>query len=187
VHVPDGQAPASPTDGPLLYVGERARAYKNVGAVLTALTRLDRGVRLVCFGGGPFTDAERARLHELGLAGRVSWRAGDDDDLAGAYREARALVYPSRWEGFGLPALEAMAHGCPVVCTNTGSLTEVVGDAALTFDPVDIDMLVDVLTRVIADDACAAALSKAGHERAAAFTWDATATRTIEAYRQVVG
>lgn len=184
VRVPDAAPPlgAPPAGGPLLYVGERARAYKNVAAVLTALTRLDRGVRLVCFGGGPFTDDERSRFHELGLTDRVSWRAGRDDELARAYREARAFVYPSRWEGFGLPALEAMAHGCPVVCTNAGSLPEVVGDAALTVDPLDTDMLADALARVIGDDACAAALSKAGRERAKAFTWDATAARTIEAY-----
>ena len=106
---------------------------------------------------------------------------GDDHDLARLYRAASALVYPSFFEGFGLPPLEAMAHGCPVVAARAGAMPEVLGDAALFFDPADVDDLCDALDRVLSRrrrrrTTCAAAATRG----AATFTWQRTVDATLD-------
>ncbi len=106
--------------------------------LLDALAALDPEVVLLCFGPPPTSD-ELAALDRRGLAGRVRFAGGDDARLATAYAAAAVLAYPSRYEGFGLPPLEAMAHGCPVVAGRAGSLPEVLGDAAWLVDPDDAD------------------------------------------------
>jgi glycosyltransferase involved in cell wall biosynthesis len=170
----------------VLYVGGR-RGYKNFAAFVPSLARAGaaRDCRLVCFGGGPFDDAEHRLLDAHGLVDRTVQVTGDDRDLAAAYAGASALVYPSLYEGFGLPPLEAMVHGCPVAATSAGSVPEVVGDAAVTFDPTDPDAATDAIDRVLTDDDLRDRLVRAGHRRAAGFTWEATAAATLAAYQQV--
>jgi glycosyltransferase involved in cell wall biosynthesis len=107
---------------------------------------------------------------------------GDDHDLARLYRAASALVYPSYFEGFGLPPLEAMTQGCPVVSARAGAMPEVLGDAAIFFDPADVDDLSAAMARVL-DDGCVGALRTRGDERAAMFTWARTVDATLDAYR----
>lgn len=96
---------------------------------------------------------------------------------------ATAFAYPSLFEGFGLPPLEAMTCGVPVICSGTTSLPEVVGDAALTFDPTSVDDIASALLAVLSDGALRARLAGKGRERAARFSWRGTAARTIEVYR----
>lgn len=100
---------------------------------------------------------------------------------------ASALGYPSLGEGFGLPPLEAMAAGCPVVTSNLSSLPEVVGDAALTVDPRDTEAIADALKRVLTDQGLANDLRTRGRERARQFTWEETARETLVVYEKVVG
>ena len=100
---------------------------------------------------------------------------------------AALFCFPSTWEGFGLPVLEAMAHGTPVVTSAATSLAEVAGDAAVLVDPRDVDALADAMRQVLDDDALATALRAAGPERAASFGWDRTAAATAAAYAEVVG
>src|SRR5207244_10698868 len=111
----------------------------------------------------------------------------DEATLDALYRGAAALAVPARSEGFGLPALEAMARGCPVVASDAGALPEVVGDAGLLVPPGDADALAGALGRLLDDDALAASLGAAGHRRAATFTWSACTAAHVAAYRAALG
>jgi len=107
-----------------------------------------------------------------------------EEDLVALYNAAELFVYPSLFEGFGIPPLEAMACGTPVVCSNTSSLPEVVGDAALMVDPLDVDGLAETMAQVLRDAALRARLSAQGPRRAALFSWDRTARITLDTYRR---
>ena len=140
--------------------------------------------RLACFGSPP-TPGDRAAVEARALTDRVRFIGGDDHDLARIYRAASVLVYPSLFEGFGLPPLEAMAHGCPVVAARAGAIPEVAGDAALLFEPTDLDALADALTLVLADGDRVASLRAAGRAWAATYTWDRTVAATLDGYRKI--
>lgn len=184
-----GNAHAPPAGPYLLYVGLRG-GYKNFDALLQAYasrSELHQGFRLACFGGGAFSTQELARQRQLGLGGdRVLQFPGDDRQLAALYRGASALACPSLYEGFGMPPLEAMALGCPVACSDAGSLPEVVGDAAERFDPGDIGDMANALLRLVSDPALAADRVEQGRRRAALFSWDRCARETLAVYEKVL-
>lgn len=110
-----------------------------------------------------------------------------DDDLPALYSGADVFVYPSLYEGFGIPPLEAMACDCPVVTSNLSSLPEVVGNAALLVDPLDVNAIADGILRIIDDRALRESFVEAGLERARQFTWSHCANQTIKVYHQVLG
>ena len=110
-----------------------------------------------------------------------------DATLAVLYRLASVFVFPSLYEGFGLPPLEAMAAGVPVITSNVSSLPEVVGDAALLIDPLDPGQIADAITRVLHDPALAADLVRRGHERVKAFSWERSVARTRQVYTEILG
>jgi len=110
-----------------------------------------------------------------------------DDMLAILYRLATVFVFPSLYEGFGLPPLEAMAGGAPVITSNVSSLPEVVGDAAVLIDPLDASALADAMARVIGDSALRAELVRRGHERVKAFSWERSVTRIRDVYDELAG
>jgi glycosyltransferase involved in cell wall biosynthesis len=117
-------------------------------------------------------EALRARIVQQGLEGRVDWQPYvSDGALPGLYRGARMLLLPSLSEGFGLTALEAMACGAPVIASNTSSLPEVVGDAGLLVDPLDIRALADAIGCLFRNDQLARELRERGFARAPRFTW----------------
>jgi glycosyltransferase involved in cell wall biosynthesis len=160
------------------------------------LVRLVRAYRRAATGGLP---------HALVLAGFMGWHADDllreltlegpgrivmtggvsGPDLDALYRAASAFVYPSLYEGFGLPPLEAMARGIPTVTSTSSSLSEVAGDAALGIDPSSVPALADAIRRVLTDMHLAADLAERGRARAATFSWDETARRTLQVYEEV--
>jgi glycosyltransferase involved in cell wall biosynthesis len=162
------------------------------------LTRLVRAYRRMALRGLP---------HGLVLAGPMGWRPqallreisavdapGDitltgavrAEDLDALYRGAEAFVYPSLYEGFGLPVLEAMARGVPCIVSTSSSLPEVAGEAAVPVDPRSVGGLADALERVITDPDLASRLRHAGVDRAARFSWDETARRTLEVYKSIL-
>jgi glycosyltransferase involved in cell wall biosynthesis len=155
-----------------LYVGND-KPHKNVDTLVDAFAQID-GASLVLTG-APF---ERFRTR----AGVIVTGFVDDEELAALYRGAIALVMPSREEGFGLPALEAMACGCPVITSNAPALVEITGDAALHVEP-NIDALRDAMRRIASDDALRRALASRGIERAKRFTWTRCAELTSGVYR----
>jgi alpha-1,3-rhamnosyl/mannosyltransferase len=173
--------------GYILHVGT-IEPRKNLTRLVEAYARLDpaRGSmpRLVLagaqgWGARPVVE----RVASLGLTGSVVFLGEVPNQLLPAlYAGALVFVYPSLYEGFGLPPLEAMACGVPVVTSNTSSLPEVVGDAGVMVDPRDVDGLADALDGLLADPAWRAALSAQGRRRAASFTWDRAARETLAAY-----
>ena len=137
----------------LLYVGSRA-SYKNFGLLLEAFSRsgLAGSYRLLAVGGGAFTALEQEQIASLQLTGSITLvPKADDATLARAYRDAALFVYPSMYEGFGFPPLEAMSMGCPVLVNRTSSLPEVCGDAVFYFDSSDQEELSQRLQTIVAD------------------------------------
>ncbi len=167
------------------------RPHKNLVALLEALARMDEAARpvLVLPGYATWHEAElRERAAALGVERDVrflGWLSGEE--LEGLWGLAEAFVYPSLYEGFGLPVLEAMARGVPVACSNASSLPEVAGDAALMFDPHDGAAIAAALGRLLDDPAEAARLRERGLEQVARFSWERTARLTLESYRRAMG
>jgi len=133
--------------------------------------------------GAPALDAALAASPHRERIRRLGWVR--DDEAAALMRGAAVYAYPSVYVGFGLPPLEAMAAGTPVVTSTAGSLPEVVGEAALRIAPGDADALADALARVLDDDALSEDLRVRGTERAAGFTWDRTASGLVATYRRL--
>ena len=172
-----------------LFVGT-IEPRKNVARIIQAWSRIA-------------TDVEE----DLIIAGREGWKVGpirqeaelagqakrihfpgyiSDDDLPAVMSGATALVYPSLYEGFGIPVAEAMACGIPVLTSNVSSLPEVAGDAALTLDPTDIDALADGILRLATEAGLRAELSQKGLERAKRYTWSNAAQQTLASYRRML-
>ncbi len=172
----------------LLYVGDRRRGYKNFHRLVEAFAqspRLRDSLALVCFGGGAFTPWEKTKLNGLGITHQIHYIEGDDRLFADYYRHARAFIYPSLYEGFGLPLLEAMGLGCPVICSNRDPMLEIADDAGIYFDPNDIDHIRHVLETALADDSLLQEKIKRGYQRAAMFNWDDTVKKTLAVYRSL--
>lgn len=170
----------------ILYVGHRG-GWKNFKHLLTAYSSspfLREEMLLVAFGGGPLGAGEVKRITALGLReNTVIQVSGDDDLLAALYRKASVFVYPSLYEGFGIPPLEAMNLDCPVTCSNTSSIPEVVGSAARGFDPTSIDEMRSAIEEVIQNSDLRRSLIEKGRERIRQFSWDRCAEETALLYR----
>jgi glycosyltransferase involved in cell wall biosynthesis len=167
------------------------RPHKNLLALISALALIpsERRPLLVIPGYATWHEAElRARADELGVDADVrmpDWLSAAE--LEGVWRCARAFVFPSLYEGFGLPVLEAMARGVPVACSNASSLPEVAGDAALLFDPRDERAIAAAIETLLSqDDAARARMVEAGIERARRFTWERTAAATLDSYARAL-
>jgi glycosyltransferase involved in cell wall biosynthesis len=176
-----GPADAEPY---FLYVGGRDE-YKDFPVLLAALAEMKDPPRphLFAVGGGKWSRSESAAIVRLGLTDRVTHVTVDDEELRGYYAHALALVVTARAEGFGLPVLEAMASGCPVISSSGGALPEVAGGAALHFEPGNAAQLVDHLRATAKDGGVRQELIRAGRRRASEFSWEATARALAEVYR----
>lgn len=173
----------------LLYVGARL-GYKNFLGLLQAYAShasLRNDFDLVAFGGGPISAAEGRLIDDLGVNGRVIQISGDDRQLSRLYSNARAYVCPSRYEGFGLPPLEAMSYNCPVVSSDASCLPEVVGDAAAYFNPNDRDAMSEAIATIAYSDTNREALIDKGKRRLENFSWNKCADETLAVYRTLLG
>ena len=170
------------------------KPHKNLERLIDAFARLRRqgidDIKLLITGKRDSRDMPpcAARLHRYNLHKHVRFLGFlSAETLATLYHLADAFVFPSLYEGFGLPPLEAMASGTPVLTSNVSSLPEVVADAALLIDPYDPVAIADGLRRILSDDAMRARLIRRGRERAAHFSWEESAGRVLSIYRQVAG
>jgi len=173
----------------LLFVGQRGgyKNFKNFISAVALSNNLKRDFNIVCFGGGHFTQVEKNLITSEGFdPDQVKHISGSDDTLCALYSSARAFVFPSKYEGFGLPILEAMSFGCPVLCSNTSSLPEVGGEAAKYFDPNDLDEIVSVIQNCVYSDSETSTLRKLGHKNCDLFTWDLCAEKTIDIYTNCI-
>ena len=183
VRIPDTR-PRAEQPGLVLCVAQK-RPYKNLDVLIHAVAALrDEGASLVLPGAPtPYESELRLLADRLGVADRVrfpAWIA--DDELEALYASATCFVLPSLIEGFGLPVLEAMARAVPVACSDRPALPEVVGDAALLFDPTDQEAVTNSVRRLLRDDGLRASLAARGVERARQFSWRSTAEATLASY-----
>ena len=175
---------------PVLLSLSAKRPHKNLAVLIDALARIapERRPMLVLAGYPTWHERElRERADAAGVAADVrfpGWLA--QEDVEGLWGIAAAFVFPSLYEGFGLPVLEAMARGVPVACADASSLPEVAGEAALLFDPHDVAAVAGALERLLGDPALAARLREAGLRRARGFTWERTARLTLESYARAL-
>jgi glycosyltransferase involved in cell wall biosynthesis len=176
---------------PLVLSVSAKRPHKNLGRLLEALAAIpaERRPVLVLPGYPTWHEQElRERADVLGVAGDVRFPAWvTEAELEGLYAAAACFVFPSLYEGFGMPVLEAMRRGVPVACSNRSSLPEVAGDAAMLFDPESTLQITAAIERLIGDPEEAARVRSAGLERVRRFSWEETARGTARSYARALG
>jgi glycosyltransferase involved in cell wall biosynthesis len=160
---------------------------KNIARLVEAFEAVDRAWRLVLIGSSGYGAAEiHARISASPAVDRIRVLGYvTPEELAGWYARATIFAFPSLDEGFGMPLLEAMAHGVPVIASNASALPEVAGDAAVLIDPRDTDALADALLRLADDDALRGQLIRRGFARARQFTWESAVEKTWAVYHEV--
>jgi glycosyltransferase involved in cell wall biosynthesis len=180
---------SSPKRSYLLYVGKRD-GYKNFWNFVVGYARsksLVSNFMIVAFGGGAFNSEEISKLKNLGIVDDVIQVTGSDEQLAMYYRNAACLVYPSLYEGFGLPPVEAMSLNCPVVASYGGSIREICKEASAYFDPTCIDSIQHALQETLGDQNRLNEMRIQGLKHVKSLTWEKTASATLSVYRQVLG
>jgi glycosyltransferase involved in cell wall biosynthesis len=172
----------------ILFVGKRL-GYKNFDKFIDAvqpLLKREKDVKVVCAGGGPFSREESMLLDKLGITAQVVQVAIDDTHLAKLYSNALFFVFPSLYEGFGIPVLEAFNCRCPTILSNVSSLPEVGGNAALYIDPTDPSDILRKCEMFFYDPGLRANYSEKGATRAKEFSWARTAAQTLNIYEQAI-
>ena len=174
----------------ILYVGDRTQEYKNFKRLLYAYAssaKIRQNFSIVCFGSKPFSKKEIKIMNQLGIEeSKVMHIVGEDDILANLYTHASAFIYPSLYEGFGIPPLEAMSFDCPVVCSNVSSIPEVVADAGEYFNPYEVDSIVDALEKLLFCSERSQELIIRGKKRLKNFSWDKCAHQHSLVYKSLV-
>jgi alpha-1,3-rhamnosyl/mannosyltransferase len=180
------------SDSYLLYVGSN-KPHKNLARLVRAFSQFTfapptADLQLVLAGPwDPRYPQAKKSVVELGLQGRVLFLPDvPEEDLPALYSGAMVFVFPSEYEGFGLPVLEAMACGAPAICSGASSLPEVAGNAAIAIDPADVSGLFAAISRLLGDDALRQEMKERGLAQAARFSWRRTAQETASAYRTMM-
>lgn len=173
----------------ILYVGTRKENYKNfrffVSSIKPLLDKYD-DITILCTG-LPFTDDELIFFNELNLTDRIkSTGFVSDAELYGLYSSALVFVFPSFYEGFGIPILEAFQNNCPACISNASCFPEIAGDAVDYFDPFDKESILNSITKIIEDKSFAQTLIKKGKERIRKYSWEKCAQQTEEVYKSLL-
>ena len=171
----------------VLYVGER-KGYKNFLPWLSAIRsifNLDPNLKIVCTG-SPFTASEQKLFAKWNISDRLVHVAANDAQMASLYRHALCFVFPSHYEGFGIPILEAFANNCPVCLSDASCFPEVAGDAAMYFAPHDAQSMYDTLREVITNATLRDELRQRGAERIKEFSLKKMVQQTCDVYRKVL-
>ena len=172
--------------GSVLFVGVR-KGYKDAETLIRAFAKVPPNLRSILrfVGGGPFTETEKSLFTQLGIAHQVSQENLSDEELNLAYASSHIFVYPSKYEGFGLPVLEALQNGCRSLLARTEIFQEIAGNAAEYFSPGDETELTQHLTRILSDDANVNPNVDAGIRKCQEFSWSITAKKTSEIYQKI--
>jgi glycosyltransferase involved in cell wall biosynthesis len=180
--------PVVPKKPYLLFVGGR-EAYKNfdffIGSVADILHKNEE-LQVICAGSLPFSPREKKSLENMNLAHKVHYVKITDASLKNLYKNALALVFPSLYEGFGLPILEAFSSGCPVILSNSSSFPEIGGDAVIYFEPQNSESIVRAVEKVLFSEQCRRELIRKGTERSKLFSWEKTAASTKKVYSSLI-
>ena len=171
----------------ILYVGTR-NSYKNAALLMKSISeklQREKDLHLLFIGGGSFSDGESAYIKQLHIEDKVMQYNATDAELAYIYQHAECFVYPSAYEGFGFPILEAFDNKCPVICSNTSSLPEVGGEAAIYFSPDNCEELTQKIDELLSDEDLRNKHIALGAERVKKFTWERTAQETRDFYREI--
>ena len=172
----------------LLFVGNRT-IYKNFDFFFRSVSSYlydEKDLYLVCAGGSPFTDAEKQLFKNLGVISRVIHQPINDLSINSIYSGALAFVFPSLYEGFGIPVLEAMGNGSPCILSSGGSLPEVGAESAVYFNPVDSNSILNAVSSVVKDEQLRKSLVKSGRKRVSEFSWKKTADMTFALYDSIL-
>ena len=171
----------------ILFVGRRS-LYKNFIFFAEAVSKLlnkEKDIKLVCVG-SPFNYEEITIFSRLGISNQAIAINVDDSSLNGLYSDALVFVFPSLYEGFGMPILEAFANNCPVCLSNTSCFPEIAGDAGVYFNPYDRESILNAIEKVIYDNAFAKEIVRAGLQRLHNFSWKKTAMETVSSYLKTI-
>lgn len=170
----------------ILYVGGR-EGYKNFKHFFTAFCILAQkeDIHLICVGKA-FKEEEQQLISASGLKNRIHQMQPTDSELNQLYKDAEMFVYPSWYEGFGMPILEAYANDCPVVLSNTSCFPEIAGKAGLFFDPYHPDAILESMKQILYDNVLKNQLIKLGREQIKKYSWETTAQKTEEIYRKIL-
>lgn len=171
----------------ILYIGKRV-PYKNFTIIPKAFRSLDidKDFDLVCFGGGKFSREELLEFRSLTLDNSIKYVEGTDELLQLYYENAYIFIYPSLCEGFGLPILEAMTFGCPVIASNASSILEVADNAALLFTPTNLQELCRCIKNMINDTKLRNEYIERGKQRCRNFSWEKAAQETYNVYQKLL-
>ena len=167
----------------LLFVGERGK-YKNFNWTLKTIAPFlkDQKMNLVCFGGGKFTSEEIELIHNLNIFDRVHHTSGSDDLLYSLYKNAQCFLFPSIYEGFGLPILEAFSAQCPTLLSRASCFEEIAENSAFYFEPNDANSLISSLEKALFNPSLRNEKIQLSQERVKYFTWNKTAQLTSDTY-----
>ena len=172
----------------LLFVGNR-NGYKNFDFYIKSAYKLlidDKHLNLVCAGGQNFNNEEIELFDQLKIINKIFYFDVNDEKLSYLYSNALAVVFPSLYEGFGIPILEAFSCDCPVILSDSSSFPEVASDAAVYFEPGDQESILNAIQKVIYDKKFRDELILKGENRVKEFSWDKTASQTVEVYKNLI-